>query len=147
MSYRSPHCNPLSMHYDEGCGCSLKALAKQQQAQVFVQEKKMLGCCSFLWHYVRIKCGCTSLKHGFEQLRLISTRDKRVARLTDHIFGWDVDKKREIVQLVKETYAPLWKEYTRRNIDAKVLTIGSLLAHCWLTVGILLSFKIMASTY
>lgn len=43
--------------------------------------------------------------------------------LTSHIYGWDVDKKREIFTLVQRIYAKKWMKFTQNKIKARQLAV------------------------
>ena len=102
---------------------SVQAFANTNQHTSFVRKEKMLHCCVFFFHFARFKLLRVDLKEGFDSLGLVTEDDKRANKLTKHIYGWDVDKKREMVALVQNKYAKHWIRFTTKRIKERQLNV------------------------
>lgn len=96
---------------------SLQAFAEQAQITAFISESARLSTCQFGWLYFKTRATCKNLDDQLFSLALPA--DKLVQNLTKHLYGWPIEKRWDMYNLIRDKYSPRWKAFVSNRRSEK----------------------------
>eukprot|EP00656_Telonema_subtile_P014889 TRINITY_DN17711_c0_g3_i1.p2 TRINITY_DN17711_c0_g3~~TRINITY_DN17711_c0_g3_i1.p2 ORF type:complete len:768 (-),score=165.90 TRINITY_DN17711_c0_g3_i1:119-2422(-) len=88
---------------------SLQAFAEQKQIKAFIPKNNQMSTWAFGWLYFRTHLCCENLDRKLFQL--VPPADQLVQHLTKHLYGWPIEKRRDMYNLIRDKYAVTWKAF------------------------------------